>query len=279
MADRVAAELDRWSQALASTRRDEPRVRAPSDRASRSIARRSRGASRRPVHDAGVTVITFHELRHTFATRMAAPGRAAAQAPGVARARGHQDDPDLHALRAGRARGRDGQRGLWCCEPVLGSVRQQGLIRTLPAGRTTGGLPCSSWQGGPSRRRAGLLPVRLAGLPRRSGSAARRTRSRDARFAWVVSGRTASNLPREPLHGEGCGSGRALRTTASCRGRAPLELLPGANRLRASLPGPSTRQPRASGTVGAALSTGQGWLSVLSQILLRSDTRTGLVQT
>jgi integrase len=73
MADRVVAELDRWSQRSVYTgERDlvfaHPQTGNPLDRT--KVTRRFQQA----CTDAGVTVITFHELRHTFATRMAAQG-------------------------------------------------------------------------------------------------------------------------------------------------------------------------------------------------------------
>ena len=44
-------------------------------RALRSIARRSRDASKRPAAAAGVRQVRFHALRHTFATRLKASGQ------------------------------------------------------------------------------------------------------------------------------------------------------------------------------------------------------------
>jgi integrase len=73
MADRVVAELDRWSKRSAHTgERDlafaHPQTGKPLDRT--KVTRRFQEA----CTDAGVSVITFHELRHTFATQMAAQG-------------------------------------------------------------------------------------------------------------------------------------------------------------------------------------------------------------
>ena len=73
MADRLVAELDRWSKRSQYTgERDlvfaHPQSGKPLDRT--KVTRRFQQA----CTDAGVTVITFHELRHTFATRMAAQG-------------------------------------------------------------------------------------------------------------------------------------------------------------------------------------------------------------
>ncbi len=73
LADRAVAELDRWSKrSLYTGQRDlvfaHPESGRPLDRT--KVTRRFQKA----CTDADVTVITFHELRHTFATRMAAQG-------------------------------------------------------------------------------------------------------------------------------------------------------------------------------------------------------------
>ncbi len=73
MADRVLAELDRWSKRSPYTSETSlvfahPQTGNPLDRT--KVTRRFQEA----CTDARVTVITFHELRHTFATRMAAQG-------------------------------------------------------------------------------------------------------------------------------------------------------------------------------------------------------------
>jgi integrase len=73
MADRLMAELDRWSQRSHYTSETSlvfahPNTGNPLDRT--KTTRRFKEA----CVDAGVSVITFHELRHTFATRMAAQG-------------------------------------------------------------------------------------------------------------------------------------------------------------------------------------------------------------
>jgi integrase len=73
MADRLLAELDRWSQRSVFTSETSlvfahPNTGKPLDRT--KVTRRFQEA----CVDAGVRVITFHELRHTFATRMAAQG-------------------------------------------------------------------------------------------------------------------------------------------------------------------------------------------------------------
>lgn len=73
MADRLVAELDRWSRRAAYTSETSlvfahPQTGNPLDRS--KVTRRFQEA----CSQAGVRVITFHELRHTFATRMAAQG-------------------------------------------------------------------------------------------------------------------------------------------------------------------------------------------------------------
>jgi len=73
MADRVLAELDRWSKRTPYTSETSlvfahPQTGKPLDRS--KVTRRFQEA----CAEARVSVITFHELRHTFATRMAARG-------------------------------------------------------------------------------------------------------------------------------------------------------------------------------------------------------------
>ncbi len=73
MADRVVAELDRWSKRTAFTAEHDlvfahPQTGNPLDRT--KVTRRFQQA----CADAGASVITFHQLRHTFATRMAGQG-------------------------------------------------------------------------------------------------------------------------------------------------------------------------------------------------------------
>jgi integrase len=73
MADRLVAELDRWSKrSLYTTEKSlvfaHPELGTALDRT--KVTRRFQEA----CADARVMVITFHELRHTFATRMAAQG-------------------------------------------------------------------------------------------------------------------------------------------------------------------------------------------------------------
>jgi integrase len=73
MADRVVAALDGWSQRSAYTAQTElvfahPQTGNPLDRS--KVTKRFKEA----CAEAKVTEITFHELRHTFATTMAANG-------------------------------------------------------------------------------------------------------------------------------------------------------------------------------------------------------------
>ncbi|MGN6373106.1 MAG: tyrosine-type recombinase/integrase [Solirubrobacteraceae bacterium] len=73
LADRLAAELDRWSKRSMYVGDDDlvfahPHTGKPLDRS--KVTRRFQQA----CATAGAPVITFHELRHTFATRMAATG-------------------------------------------------------------------------------------------------------------------------------------------------------------------------------------------------------------
>jgi site-specific recombinase XerD len=73
MADRVVAALDGWSQRSIYTDQTElvfahPQTGNPLDRS--KVTKRFKEA----CAQAAVTEITFHELRHTFATSMAASG-------------------------------------------------------------------------------------------------------------------------------------------------------------------------------------------------------------
>jgi integrase len=73
IADRLVAELNRWSQRSHYTGDTSlvfahPHTGRPLDRS--KVTKRFKEA----CVDAGVQVITFHELRHTFATRMASQG-------------------------------------------------------------------------------------------------------------------------------------------------------------------------------------------------------------
>lgn len=74
MTDRLARELDGWSRRTAYGADGElvfahPQSGRPLDRS--KVSKRFKAACR----DAGVNEITFHELRHTFATRLAASGQ------------------------------------------------------------------------------------------------------------------------------------------------------------------------------------------------------------
>jgi integrase len=74
MADRLARELDRWSQRTAYGADDHlvfahPHSGRPLDRT--KLTRRFKQA----CADAGVRAVRFHDLRHTFATRLAASGQ------------------------------------------------------------------------------------------------------------------------------------------------------------------------------------------------------------
>ena len=74
MADRLARELDRWSQRT-EYRGDgqlvfaHPQTGSPLDRS--KVTKRFKAACRA----AGVREVKFHDLRHTFATRLAASGQ------------------------------------------------------------------------------------------------------------------------------------------------------------------------------------------------------------
>lgn len=75
LADRVVAELDRWSQRTAFAALDDlvfahPQTGRPLDRT--KVTRKFKKGCR----DAGVKEIRFHDLRHTFATRLAASGQS-----------------------------------------------------------------------------------------------------------------------------------------------------------------------------------------------------------
>jgi integrase len=74
MADRLVGELDRWSQRTIYSGEDElvfahPQTGSPVDRSKAS--KRFKAACRA----AGVREVKFHDLRHTFATRLAASGQ------------------------------------------------------------------------------------------------------------------------------------------------------------------------------------------------------------
>ena len=73
MAERLRAELERWHERTIFGHADDlvfghPQLGTPLDRT--KITRRFQAACRR----AGVPAIRFHDLRHTFATQLAASG-------------------------------------------------------------------------------------------------------------------------------------------------------------------------------------------------------------
>ncbi len=75
MADRLAREIDRWSRCSLHTGADDlvfahPTTGNPIDRS--KVTKRFKAA----CVDAGVRPIRFHDLRHTFATRLAASGES-----------------------------------------------------------------------------------------------------------------------------------------------------------------------------------------------------------
>jgi integrase len=74
MADRLAGELDGWSKRTAYDTEDDlvfahPEKGTPLDRS--KVSKRVKAACR----VAGVREVRFHDLRHTFATRLAASGQ------------------------------------------------------------------------------------------------------------------------------------------------------------------------------------------------------------
>jgi len=74
MADRLARELDRWSRRTLYGADDDlvfahPQSGRPLDRS--NLSRRFKAA----CAEAGVRTVRFHDLRHTFATRLAASGQ------------------------------------------------------------------------------------------------------------------------------------------------------------------------------------------------------------
>ena len=75
MADRLAGELDRWSQRTVYRGDDDLVFAHPQTRHAARPRQGHQGASRRRAATAGVRAIRFHDLRHTFATRLAASGQ------------------------------------------------------------------------------------------------------------------------------------------------------------------------------------------------------------
>ena len=95
-----SASSTRWSRRTNCDRRRSTSSSPTRTPAGRSTAPRSPSASSRPAATPACPVIRFHDLRHTFATRLAATGTAAASDPGVPRPRRREDHADLRALRA-----------------------------------------------------------------------------------------------------------------------------------------------------------------------------------
>ena len=105
LADRVAGELERHFQRSAFQADEDlvfchPGSGTPLDRS--RLLKRFKATAKR----AGIREVRFHDLRHTFGTRMAAAGVRASDAPGVDGTPRLQDDPDLRRLPAERRRGR-----------------------------------------------------------------------------------------------------------------------------------------------------------------------------
>ena len=112
MADRLAGELDRLYKAMGEPGEDalvfaDPITGQPLDKAAN--LRRYRKVLKAAALDASHNL---HGLRHTFGTRMAAAGRADADAAGVDGAPRHSDDAALRGLRAEPARGRPDRAGV-----------------------------------------------------------------------------------------------------------------------------------------------------------------------
>jgi integrase len=102
MADVVAEALRLWLDRTNYSAPDDlvfahPQTGRPVDRS--KISRRFK----RACQDAEVRVIPFKNLRHTFATRLAAYGQPLRSIPGVLRTCRFQDHADLRTLRAVRA--------------------------------------------------------------------------------------------------------------------------------------------------------------------------------
>ena len=129
LADRVAGELDRhfsgapisrtttWSSAIRRTGKPLDRSRLP---------KRFKAAAKR----AGVREVRFHDLRHTFGTRMAGAGVPPSHAAGVDGPPRLQDDPDLRRLPAERRRGRAGRaRFRPRCQTRCQTERKWGLAQ------------------------------------------------------------------------------------------------------------------------------------------------------
>ena len=111
MADRLAGELDRWSQRTEYKRRWRSRIRTSPDRvATRPLEGHQAlqgGVPRRWCARGQVPRPAPH-----FRDPSRGLGAATAHDPGVPRPRRQQDDADIRPLRAVGARGADGQRGV-----------------------------------------------------------------------------------------------------------------------------------------------------------------------
>jgi integrase len=120
LADRLARELARWFTRTPYNSDEDlvfahPQTGKPIDRS--KVTKRFQVACR----SAGVRVITFHDLRHTFGTRLAANGEPLRTIQEFLGPADRQDDPDLYPLRPFRARGRAGQRSLRQRSPAAGT--------------------------------------------------------------------------------------------------------------------------------------------------------------
>ncbi len=108
MADRLARELDRWPQRTPFDEEDDLVLAHPetgNPLGGSKVSKRFKAACR----EAGVREVRFQDLRHTFATRLAASGRPLRTIQEFL-GHGRQDDPDLRALRPLGAGSRDGQQ-------------------------------------------------------------------------------------------------------------------------------------------------------------------------
>ena len=115
MADRVAGRARPPLQGIEPSEADDDLVFAHPASGSaldrHDVSRRFKIALKR----AGVRRVRFHDLRHTFGTRMAAAG---VPIDTLQEWMGHvenQDDPHLRALRPEPERSLDGQRGVFGC--------------------------------------------------------------------------------------------------------------------------------------------------------------------
>jgi integrase len=178
MTDRLALELRKWRLRTVFGDDDElvfghPELGTPLDRT--KVTRRFKKACR----EAGVRVIRFHDLRHTFATTLAAAGVPLRT---IAEYLGHADLKTLRALRAVGRGGRAPQRGLRRYSATSGTapsrpIALRGAKEICPL-RDLGGLsPRDGRFRSParaSRRRSRALP----GLQRRADASGGPERAR-----------------------------------------------------------------------------------------------------